>query len=39
VLPGPEAAFPPIEQKNYRYLAKHTAISNVAEIPLLFRQL
>jgi hypothetical protein len=37
VLPGPEAASPLIEQKNTAIWRKHTAISNLSKIPLLFR--
>jgi hypothetical protein len=37
VLPGLEAAFPPIEQKSTAIWRKLTAISNFSEIPLLFR--
>jgi hypothetical protein len=37
VLPGLEAAFPPIEQKPTTIWRKLTAISNFSKIPLLFR--
>jgi hypothetical protein len=37
VLPGLEAAFPPIDQKSTAIWRKFTAISNFSEIPLLFR--
>jgi hypothetical protein len=37
VLPGLEAAFPPIEQKSTVIWRKLTAISKFSEIPLLFR--
>jgi hypothetical protein len=37
VLPGLEAAFPPIKQKSTAIWRKLTAISNFSKIPLLFR--
>jgi hypothetical protein len=37
VLPGPEAAFPIIDQKTTAIWQKHTAISNLSKIPLCFR--
>jgi hypothetical protein len=37
VLPGVEAAFPPIQQKYTAIWRKLTAISNFSKIPLLFR--
>jgi hypothetical protein len=37
VLPGLEAASPPIEQKSTAIWRKLTAISNFSKIPLLFR--
>jgi hypothetical protein len=37
VLPGPEAAPPPIQQKSTAIWQKLTAISNFSKIPLLFR--
>jgi hypothetical protein len=36
VLPGPEEALPPIEQK-FTIWRKHSSISNFLKIPLLFR--
>jgi hypothetical protein len=41
VLPGPEAASPPIEQKSAAIWQKHTANSNFNKIPLtvLFRDI
>jgi hypothetical protein len=35
VLPGPETAFPPFEQKSSAMWRKHTAISYFSKIPLL----
>jgi hypothetical protein len=37
VLPGPEKAFPPFEQKSSVIWRKHTVISNFSKIPLIFR--
>jgi hypothetical protein len=37
VLPGPEAASPPIQQKSAAIWRKLTAISKFSKIPLLFR--
>jgi hypothetical protein len=37
VLPGPEQAGPPFQQKYTAIWQKHTAISNFLQIPLLFR--
>jgi hypothetical protein len=34
VLPGPEEALPPVEPKFTAIWRKHTATSNVIEIPL-----
>jgi hypothetical protein len=37
VLPGPEAASPPIQRKSTAICRKLTAISNFSKIPLFFR--
>jgi hypothetical protein len=37
VLPGPDVAFPPTQQKSTAIWRKFAAISNFSKIPLLFR--
>jgi hypothetical protein len=37
VLPGLQAAFPPLEEKSTAIWQKFTAISNFSKIPLLLR--